>query len=151
AFECDPSSALATAVFADSLEDLGRPDAADAVRAEHAYALGHRVEEAAKTHAVRREKATMRGDAPALLAGALDELVDRVAHTDAGSPTRAAGRTRIDAATKDIPVLAQARMRLHALLETGDEAVEAWRAVAEHASTPAPARLEAWAEVVARD
>ena len=151
AFECDPGSTLAAAVFADALEDLGRPEAADAVRAEHAYALGHRVEEAALTHALRREKAQLRGDAPAMLATVLDELVELVVHTDPGSPTRADARGRLDAALREVPALANARMRLDALLSVGAAAAAAWRAIAEASSTPAAGRLEAWAEVVARD
>ncbi len=149
AFETDPTSPLAATVLADALEDVNRLDAADAIRAEHAHALGAKVEAAAVIHATRREKARLRGDRPTVVATVLDEVVDVVHATEPGTPHR--DSPRIDATLEEIPILAFARRRLRALLATEPESLGAWRAVASSRDTTAEQRLEAFAEIVSRD
>lgn len=151
AFECDPASPLAANVLADSLEEIGRVEAADAVRAEHAHVIGGKPEAGAVVHAARREKARMRGDRTAIVAAVLDELVDLVVHTDAGSNARETARSRVDAALDDVEGLGAARRRLDALLATGSAATAAWRALANAPSAPPARRVEAFAEVASRD
>jgi len=151
AFEVDPHSTLASSVLADSLEDLGRLDAADAVRAEHARALGNRIENAAEVHELRREKAQMRGDRASLVATVLDELVDLAIHTEPSSAERVSAHSRIERTLESIPWLASAHRRVRALLESGPSAIEAWRAIGEASSSSLEDRIEAWGEVVARD
>ncbi len=156
AFECDSTNALAASVFADAIEELGRTDAADAVRAEHGHALAARgrLEDAAKICAGRREKAALRNDVATTLAATLDELVDLVTYTTPGSVERARAMTRVDLALATLgqstaiaaPLLI-ARRRLHALLAQGDESVRAHRELVEH--LPVEARLDAWVEVAA--
>lgn len=147
AFEVEPASPLSANVLADSLEEVSRVDAADAVRAEHGRAISANLEAAAVVHAARREKARLRGDRGTILASVLDELIDLCHRTDPG-PAREV--LRLDAALEEVPDLARARRRVHALLSVGNEALEGWRAVARAADTPA-ARVEAWTELVARD
>jgi cellulose synthase operon protein C len=147
AFEVEPKSPLAANVLADTLEEMSRFDAADAVRAEHARAINENLDAAAVVHAARREKARLRGDRGGIVATVLDELVELCHRTDPG-PHREV--LRVDAALEEVPELANARRRVYALLSVGGEALEGWRAVARAATTPEH-RLEAWTEIIARD
>ncbi len=149
AFEVEPQSPLAANVLADALEELGRIDAADAVRAEHARAIGANLEAAAVVHATRREKARARGDRAAIVATLLDELIELCARTDPGA-ARDEARARIDAALEELPELAEARLRVDALLSVGPLAIEAFRAIAR-TSQAAERRLEAFTEIIVRD
>ncbi|MBI2389621.1 MAG: hypothetical protein HYV09_08495 [Deltaproteobacteria bacterium] len=150
AFEADPTSTLAANVLADSLEELGRIEAADAVRAEHARACVGRLEAAAVVHAARREKARVRDDRATVIATVLDELVDLVG-TAAPGAARLRERARVEAALEEIPALATPYRRVHALLAGGHEALDAWRAIARAPSASPEARLDAWTECVAHD
>lgn len=149
AFEIEPRSSLAANVLADALEDVGRVEAADAVRAEHARAVGDNLEAAGVVHLARREKARLRGDRVGVVATVLDELVELCHRTEPGA-ARDALRSRLDVALEEIPELAHARRRVHALLSVGREALDSWRSIARTATTPEQ-RLEAYAEIIARD
>ncbi|MBX7197533.1 MAG: hypothetical protein K1X94_36140, partial [Sandaracinaceae bacterium] len=150
AFEVDPKSPLAAGVLADALEDLGRIEAADAVRAEHARSLEGLVEPAAVVHAARREKARVRWDRSTVVATVLDEIVELVRETAPGT-AREQARARIDAGLEEIPALATAQRRVDALLSDGPQALEILRAIGRAPTTSPAARLEAFSECVAHD
>ncbi|MBL8722326.1 MAG: hypothetical protein JNL79_40465, partial [Myxococcales bacterium] len=114
AFEVDPRSALPAAVLADALEDIGRLDAADAVRAEHGWSQGSR-SAAAAVHVARIEKSSIGGDRATRLAAEVDLLVDVVLHEPE--------RSRVDALA-GLPFevllgLSRAIRRAHALGAAG--------------------------------
>lgn len=77
AFSADGSSDVAATALARSMENAGRPEAADEVRRAHARALSAlESEAAAAVHAQRRMSALEAGDAVRALGAALDQSLD---------------------------------------------------------------------------
>jgi hypothetical protein len=134
AFEADPGGELPTSVYAEALEDLGRFDAADSVRAEHAAILASRRASTAAVMDERRERARGRNDFAALLAIALDELIASVATEASPEPGSAARREAahaLDGALSTVPALAAARLRLRAWTSPREQAAAWLRAATE--------------------
>jgi hypothetical protein len=149
AFELDPAGPLSAPVLADALDELGRTEAADAVRAEHARALSPKVEAAAVVHAARREKARARGDRTGCLATIFDELVDLVTTTPPGA--RGSAEARLQPMLDELPALGTALRRVFADAAGGAARIEALRAIAGRPTTTEPARIEALVEIVRAD
>lgn len=146
AFEADPGGDLPTSVYAEALEDLGRFDAADSIRAEHGALLSTRRASTAAVHDERRDRARARGDHGALLAIALDELVELVACHDPGSPARREAERALDGALAATPTLALARLRLRAWTSPRAEGLAALRAATELAPPGSAARVAVLSE-----
>jgi hypothetical protein len=168
AFETDPLAGLPASVYAEALEDLGRFDAADAVRAEHATLLANAgggagasaaagesaMAAAMAVHEDRRERARARNDFAAVLVTVLDPLVDGVRLTEPGSAARLARTFALDESISTVPALALARLRLRAATESSADAAlaaTALRAATELAPPGSAARVVVLADRVSLD